>query len=180
MKYFILALSTLLTATIATAAPLNFAQYKLKDIDGKEVSLNDYKGKTLLIVNTASKCGYTSQYEALEQTYSKYKDKGLVVLGFPSNDFGGQEPGSDADIKAFCQKNYKVNFPMFSKGAVKGSEKQQLFKFLTENAPEKGEIKWNFEKFLVNSEGNVVGRFGSSVTPDSAKLTTAVEAAIKR
>lgn len=139
-----------------------------------------YKGKTLLIVNTASQCGYTSQYEGLEKTFAKYKAKGLVVLGFPSNDFGGQEPGSDQEIKAFCAKNYKVKFPMFSKSVVKGPQKQELFKFLTESAPTKGEIKWNFEKFLVNGQGQVVGRFGSSVTPDSVELTRALETALKQ
>lgn len=149
--------------------------HKIKSIDGKEIDLSTYKGKTLLIVNTASQCGYTKQYDGLEALYRKYKSKGFVVLGFPSNDFGGQEPGSNEEIKQFCQTKFNVDFPLFSKGPVKGAEKQPLFETLTSNAPEKGEIKWNFEKFLVSPQGKVVGRFDSKVTPEDPKLLRAIE-----
>lgn len=149
--------------------------HKIKSIDGKDIDLSTYKGKTLLIVNTASQCGYTKQYDGLEALYRKYKGKGFVVMGFPSNDFGGQEPGSNEEIKQFCQTKFSVDFPMFSKGPVKGAEKQPLFQTLTANAPEKGEIKWNFEKFLVSPDGKVVGRFDSKVTPEDPKLLRAIE-----
>lgn len=148
---------------------------KIKDIDGKEISMGGFKGKTLLIVNTASQCGYTKQYDGLEALYRKYKGKGLVVMGFPSNDFGGQEPGTNEDIKQFCQTKFHVDFPMFAKGPVKGPEKQPLFNALTANAPEKGEIKWNFEKFVVSPDGKVIGRFESKVTPEDPKLLKVIE-----
>ncbi len=149
--------------------------HKVKTIDGKEIDFSTYKGKTLLIVNTASQCGYTKQYDGLEALYRKYKSKGFVVLGFPSNDFGGQEPGTNEEIKQFCQTKFSVDFPMFAKGPVKGTEKQPLFGALTQNAPEKGEIKWNFEKFVVSPEGKVVGRFESKVTPEDPKLLMVIE-----
>lgn len=154
--------------------------HKVKAIDGKEIDLSQYKGKTLLIVNTASQCGYTKQYDGLEALYSKYKGKGLVVMGFPSNDFGGQEPGSNDEIKKFCQTKFSVDFPLFAKGPVKGAEKQPLFDTLTKNAPQTGEIKWNFEKFLVSPQGQVVGRFDSKVTPEDPKLTQAIEAQLQK
>lgn len=149
--------------------------FKVKTLEGASKSLADYRGQTLLIVNTASRCGYTPQYDGLEKLYGKYKAKGFVVLGFPSNDFGGQEPGTNAEIKKFCQSNYKVDFPMFEKGPVKGDGKQPLFAFLTANAPDKGEIKWNFEKFLIDPRGQIVARFDSKVTPDDPKLVSALE-----
>lgn len=154
--------------------------HKVKGIDGKEVDLAQYKGKTLLIVNTASQCGYTKQYDGLEALYSKYKGKGLVVMGFPSNDFGGQEPGTNEEIKKFCQSKFNVDFPLFAKGPVKGAEKQPLFDTLTKTAPQAGEIKWNFEKFLVSPMGQVVGRFDSKVTPEDPKLTQAIEAQLSK
>lgn len=165
-----------------TAAPSEGSVYshKVKNIDGQDVDLSSYKGRTLLIVNTASQCGYTKQYDGLEALYSKYKDKGLVVLGFPSNDFGGQEPGSNTEIKKFCQTRFKVDFPMFAKGPVKGTEKQPLFKTLTATAPETGEIKWNFEKFLVAPDGKVVGRFDSKVTPEDPKLVQSIESQLEK
>ena len=150
--------------------------FKVKTIDGKEVPLSTYKGKTLLIVNTASKCGYTKQYDGLEALYAKYKSRGLVVMGFPSNDFGGQEPGTDEEIKKFCQTTFKVDFPMFSKGPVKGPGKQPLFEALTAAAPQAGEIKWNFEKFLISTDGQVIQRFDSKVTPEDSKLVQSIEA----
>lgn len=161
---------------VATAdTGVSVYSHKVKDIDGKEVDFSQFKGKTLLIVNTASQCGYTKQYDGLEALYRKYKDRGLVVMGFPSNDFGGQEPGSNQDIKQFCQTKFSVDFPMFAKGPVKGPEKQALFSTLTENAPERGEIKWNFEKFVVAPNGQVVGRFESKVTPEDPKVLRVIE-----
>jgi len=147
----------------------------VKDIDGKSTDLSTYKGKVLLIVNTASKCGYTPQYEGLEKTYEKYKAKGVVILGFPSNDFGGQEPGTNQEVHSFCKLKYGVTFPLFEKGPVKGPEKQPLFSTLLQMAPKPDEIKWNFEKFLIDRQGHVVSRFLSAVKPDSPELTEAIE-----
>jgi glutathione peroxidase len=147
----------------------------VKDIDGKATDLSSYKGKVLVVVNTASKCGYTPQYEGLEKMYEKYKTKGVVVLGFPSNDFGGQEPGTNQEVHSFCKLKYGVTFPLFEKGAVKGPEKQPLFSTLLKMAPQSDEIKWNFEKFLIDRQGHVVSRFLSAVKPDSPELVKAIE-----
>ena len=166
--------------TVEAFASSSIHGFKVKDIDGKEVGMSSFKGKALLIVNTASQCGYTKQYDGLEALHNKYKDKGLVVMGFPSNDFGGQEPGSDKEIKEFCKTRFSVDFPMFSKGAVKGASKQPLFEFLTQSGAQKGEIQWNFEKFLVSPEGKVLGRFPSNVTPEDPKLAQAIEAALPK
>ena len=155
-------------------APENIYAFKMKDIDGKEVPLSKFKGKTLLIVNTASKCGMTPQYEGLQSLYEKYKGKGLVVLGFPANDFRGQEHGTDAEIKEFCTSKYDVSFPMFSKISVLGETAHPLYKWLlasTDGQP----IEWNFSKFLVGPDGKVVKRFGSRVAPGSEELVAAVE-----
>lgn len=165
---------------MANASDISFYDFKVKDIDGKIVDLAKFKGKTVLVVNTASQCGYTPQYEGLEKLYNEYHARGFEVLGFPSNDFGAQEPGSNKEIKAFCTQRYRVTFPMFSKGPVKGANKQELFHFLTDHAPQKGEIKWNFEKFLIAPDGEVVGRFGSSVTPDSTELKTSLAKILKK
>jgi len=150
--------------------------YKMKDIDGKEVSLDKYKGKVILVVNVASKCGYTPQYEGLQKLYERYKDNGLVILGFPANNFNGQEPGSDEEIKQFCTLNYGVEFPMFSKVSVKGEDQAELFSFLTQaqNPDFTGDIKWNFEKFLINKEGDLIRRFRSNVEPESDEIVSAV------
>jgi len=154
--------------------------YKMKDIDGKEVSLDKYKGKVILVVNVASKCGYTPQYEGLQKLYERYKDNGLVILGFPANNFNGQEPGSDEEIKQFCTLNYGVEFPMFSKVSVKGEDQAELFSFLTQaqNPDFTGEIKWNFEKFLINKEGDLIRRFRSNVEPESDEIVSAVTEAL--
>jgi glutathione peroxidase len=160
------------------ASPLDF---KVKTIDGKDVDLAQYKGKALLIVNTASMCGYTPQYKGLEEVYEKYKEKGFEVLAFPSNDFGAQEPGTNDEIKTFCTGKYKTTFPLFSKIVVKGKEKHALYRYLTseESDPNfSGEIPWNFTKFLVNRKGEVVGRFAPADKPESAKVTGAIEAAL--
>lgn len=148
----------------------------LVDIDGNETSLERYKGKTLLIVNVASKCGYTKQYKGLEELNEEYGDKGLVVLGFPCNQFGGQEPGTEEDIKEFCSLTFGVSFPMFSKIEVNGPDRHPLYEMLAgEESPFPGRIGWNFSKFLVNGEGEIVARFSSAVAPKSEKLVSAID-----
>ena len=153
---------------------------KVKTIDGTEQSLGDYKGKALLIVNTASECGFTPQYEGLEKLYQQYKDKGFTVLAFPSNDFGGQEPGSDQEIQKFCTVRYKTTFPLFSKITVKGSNAHPLYKYLTSQPNVSGDVTWNFNKFLVDAEGKVVARFESKVEPTALPLRDKVEAVLPR
>ncbi|HTL47547.1 MAG TPA: glutathione peroxidase [Verrucomicrobiae bacterium] len=159
----------------AGAAPQNVHDFKAKTIDGKEVDLAQYDGKALLIVNTASQCGYTPQYASLEALYEKYKDAGLKVLAFPSNDFGGQEPGTDAEIKKFCDLRFKVTFDLFSKIPVKGDAMHPLYRYLTTATDFKGPITWNFNKFLVDPKGNVVARFDSKVDPLSPEFLQSVE-----
>lgn len=152
--------------------------FKVKTITGEEVSLEDYKGKTILIVNVASKCGYTRQYAEMQAAYEKYKDRDFVVLGFPCNQFGGQEPGSEEEIVKFCKENYGVSFPMFSKLDVKGESADPLFKFLSalETSPKgSGDISWNFEKFLINAEGKVLGRYKSAVSPTGKEMVELLE-----
>lgn len=151
--------------------------FTLNSIDGKPAPLADYKGKVVLLVNVASQCGYTPQYSALESIYEKYKAQGFVILGFPANNFGAQEPGTNEEIKAFCTRKYSVTFPMYSKISVKGADKAPLYSFLTEQTGPgiNGEIKWNFTKFLVDRNGNVVQRFEPAVTPDSKDVTSAIE-----
>ncbi|WP_437284671.1 glutathione peroxidase [Sorangium sp. So ce406] len=149
----------------------------VKTIDGQDRSLGEYRGKVLLVVNTASECGYTPQYAGLEALHDRLKDRGFSVLGFPSNDFGAQEPGTDAEIAAFCSTKFGVSFPMFSKIPVKGGSKHPLYAFLTQSAPA-GEVKWNFTKFLIGKDGSVIGRFESSVTPDDPQLTQAIDKAL--
>lgn len=174
--------------------------FEAQDIQGNQVSLGQYKGKVLLIVNTASQCGFTPQYEGLQKLYEKYRDQGFAVLGFPSNQFGGQEPSSNAEITQFCQVNYGVNFPLFAKADVRGPEKLPLFDYLIKEAPFKGydtsdpsaqkmagylqkkgllegnEIKWNFTKFLVNRQGDVIRRYESTVPPE--QIEKDIEAAL--
>ncbi len=148
----------------------------VKDINGKDVNLSSYKGKVLLIVNVASKCGFTKQYGGLETIYKKYKDQGFEILAFPCNDFGGQEPGTNEEIKDFCSTNYDVTFQLFDKVKVLGEDKAPLYHRLTNNtATEKGDIKWNFEKFLIDKEGNIVARFRSKVTPESEEIVSLIE-----
>ncbi|HZW37807.1 MAG TPA: glutathione peroxidase [Ignavibacteriaceae bacterium] len=148
----------------------------VKDIDGNDVNLSDYKGKVLLIVNVASKCGYTPQYKGLESLYEKYKDKGFEILAFPCNDFGGQEPGTNEEIKDFCSSNFNVKFKLFDKIKVLGSEKSPLYEVLTNNdVTGKGEIKWNFEKFLISKDGKIISRYPSNVEPESRVLIDEIE-----
>jgi len=151
-------------------------------IDGDEVPLSRYQGSVLLIVNVASKCGFTPQYEALQKLYDTYKDSGLVVLGFPANNFFHQEPGDEATIKSFCTLTYGVTFPMFSKLSVKGKDQHPLYAYLTDkktNPEFGGAISWNFNKFLISREGRVVGRFGSRTKPDDPRVIEAIRAALK-
>jgi glutathione peroxidase len=157
-------------------------EFTMKTLDGKQVPLASFKGKVMLVVNVASQCGYTYQYEGLQALYVKYKDRGLVLTGFPANNFGGQEPGSDAEIGAFCKSKFGVTFPMFSKISVQGSDKAPLYQFLTDtkaNPKTGGEIQWNFTKFLVDRNGKVIQRFEPAVEPDSKEIEAAVEAALK-
>lgn len=156
--------------------------FKMKDIDGKDVKLKKYKGNVLLVVNTASQCGYTPQYEGLQKIYSKYQAQGFYVLGFPANNFKGQEPGSNEDIKEFCTTKYKVTFPMFAKISVKGDDQDPLYTFLTSketNPNFAGDITWNFNKFLIDRKGKVVARFSSKDTPDGEAVTAAIEKYLK-
>lgn len=168
--------------TIVSAKTKSVLDFTMKDIDGKDVKLKKYKGSVLLVVNTASKCGYTPQYESLQATYEKYKDQGFYVLGFPANNFGGQEPGSNEEIKEFCTSKYKVTFPMFAKISVKGEDQDPLYKFLTSketNPNFAGDISWNFNKFLIDKKGNVVARFTSKDKPDGEAVTQAIEKYLK-
>lgn len=146
-------------------------------ISGEQLALSQFRGKVALVVNTASECGFTSQYKGLEELYQEYKDRGFVVLGFPSNDFGGQEPGSNEEIKKFCELKFHTTFPMFAKGEVTGPAKQQVYRFLTEQSAEefRGDPGWNFVKFLVDREGRVVGRFSSMTKLSSRSLRAALE-----
>ena len=155
--------------------------FKAKDIDGVERSLSEFAGKVLLIVNVASKCGFTPQYKGLEALYQKYKERGFVVLGFPANDFGRQEPGTDAEIKSFCSTTYGVTFPMFSKISVKGKDIHPLYDFLTgkETNPQHfGKIGWNFTKFLIDRKGTIVDRFDSKHDPMGDRVPRVVIAAL--
>jgi glutathione peroxidase len=155
--------------------------FTLNSIDGKPTPLADYKGRVVLLVNVASQCGYTPQYSALETIYEKYKDQGFVILGFPANNFGAQEPGTNEEIKTFCTRKYSVTFPMYSKISVKGADQAPLYSYLTKETGTgiAGEIQWNFTKFLVDRDGKVIQRFEPAVTPDSKEVTAAIEKQLK-
>jgi glutathione peroxidase len=158
----------------------NLLTMPLKDIDGKEMTLAAYKAKVVLVVNVASACGYTAQYEGLEALYRKYKAKGLVIVGVPCNDFGGQEPGTEAEIKKFCSSRFEVTFPLTSKVSAKGKSAHPLFVALTgKEAGHPGPVSWNFNKFLVGPDGKLLARFDSSVAPESAELQAAIEKVLK-
>jgi glutathione peroxidase len=177
MKTFLL-LSALTMQTIALSAG-SIQGIPVKDIDGKATSMKAYDGKVLLIVNVASHCGFTPQYKALEAVYEKYKDKGFAVLGFPCNQFGAQEPGSNEEIKQFCSSKYNVTFPMFDKIEVNGPSRHPLYVVLAgQDSPFPGEIKWNFTKFLVGRDGKILKRFESRTTPDSPEVLAAIDAAL--
>ena len=156
-------------------AALNFS---MKSIDGKSVDLSKYQGRVVLMVNVASECGYTPQYEGLEELHKRYSAKGLSILGFPANDFGAQEPGTDPEIAQFCKQNYGVQFDMFSKIVVRGQGQAPLYKYLTTHPKFSGEVDWNFEKFLIGRNGEVIGRFKSPVEPLSRELTNAIDNAL--
>jgi glutathione peroxidase len=171
-------LSLIAMLSSSAFAASSFHEFTLPSIDGAPAPLSAYKGKVVLVVNVASQCGYTPQYAGLEKLYEKYKDNGLMVLGFPANNFGTQEPGTNAEIKTFCSRNYHVTFPMYSKISVAGDDKAPLYRFLT--SANGGEVKWNFTKFLVDGNGRVIARFESGVEPDSPELVGAVEKALHK
>jgi glutathione peroxidase len=181
MYFFVVAITAVLTGhnavakTDKTMTPTGIYSFTMKTIDGKEQPLSAYKGKVALIVNVASFCGFTKQYTALEALYNKYKNKGFIILGFPANNFGSQEPGTDAEIKDFCTSKYDVTFDMFSKISVKGNDEHPLYKYLTNDTKFKGDIEWNFTKFLVDKNGNVVARFQSKVVPNDEAVTKKIE-----
>ena len=179
MKILILLGAVLIFQVISASAADSIFDIPLKDIDGKDATLKPYAGKVVLIVNVASKCGFTPQYTALETIYQKYQSQGLVVCGFPCNQFGGQEPGTDAEIKEFCTSKYSVTFPMFDKLEVNGANRHPLYVALAgTDSPFPGNIKWNFTKFLIGRDGKILNRFDSSVKPDSEEVTKAIEAAL--
>jgi glutathione peroxidase len=180
MRKLVLALM-LCAAGALQARAASIYDFQMNSIDGQQVSLASYKGKVVLLVNVASKCGFTPQYTALEAVYEKYKDRGLVIVGIPANNFAQQEPGTNAEIKTFCSRKYNVSFPMMAKVSVKGDDQTPLYKFLTENATDPrfaGDIKWNFTKFLFDRNGKPVARFEPATTPDSPQVTAAIEAAL--
>jgi glutathione peroxidase len=175
-------LMTLALSTAAAFSASSVHEFTLNSIDGKPAALSAYKGKVLLLVNVASKCGYTPQYTGLQSLYAKYKDKGLVIIGVPANNFGGQEPGSNEEIKNFCTRTYNVTFPVMAKVSVKGSDATPLYQYLTDKAANPavgGDVRWNFTKFLVGKDGKPVQRFEPGVTPDSPELAMAIEKALK-
>ena len=174
-------LTGVLLLTTAAFGASSVHEFTMKALDGAPTPLARFKGKVMLIVNVASECGYTYQYEGLQALYMKYKDRGLVIAGFPANNFGGQEPGTDVEIGAFCKSKFGVTFPMFSKISVAGDDKAPLYQFLTDkkaNPKTGGEIPWNFTKYLVDRNGKVLARFDPPVEPDSKELTSAIEAAL--
>jgi len=171
----------LFCAATLVAAEKTVHNYTLNSIDGQPAPLANYKGKVVLLVNVASRCGFTPQYTALEAIYEKYKDQGFVIVGIPANNFGSQEPGTNEEIKTFCNTKYNVTFPMMAKVSVKGDDITPLYQFLTDkmaNPETGGEIKWNFTKFLVGPDGRVITRFEPKVTPDSPEVTGAIEKAL--
>lgn len=173
-----LAVAALAVATVASKPASGFYDFKMKTLDGKEIPLSKYKGEVLLVVNVASYCGNTPQYKPLEKLYTDLHPKGFEVLGFPANQFGAQEPGSDKEIKEFCEKTYQVNFPMFSKIVVKGEGEHPLYQWLIANGPRHDDIEWNFAKFLIGRDGRIIARFGPRVQPDSPEVMDAINTAL--
>jgi len=154
--------------------------FKMKTIDGMEKSLSEYKGKVLLIVNVASRCGYTPQYKDLEEVYRQYKDRGFVVLGFPANNFGEQEPGTDQEIQTFCTSKYDVTFDMFSKISVRGDDQHPLYGYITKDSPFPGDVKWNFQKYLVDADGAIVAMYPSKTKPTDSTVKEKIEALLAK
>jgi len=183
MRKLILILTLCLACASLSAEPKSIYEFTMNSIDGQPVSLKSFQGKVVLLVNVASKCGFTPQYTALEAVYEKYKSRGLVIVGIPANNFMSQEPGTNAEIKTFCSTKYNVTFPMMAKISVKGDDQTPLYTFLTGKATDPqfaGDIKWNFTKFLFDRNGNPVARFEPKVTPDSGDVTAAIESALGR
>jgi glutathione peroxidase len=179
MKILVLIMAVMILSMVSSWAAGSIYDIELKDINGQNTSLKAYKGKVLLIVNVASKCGYTPQYAALESIYGKFKDKGLVVLGMPCNQFGGQEPGTNEEIKQFCSSKYNVDFPLFDKLEVNGPKRHSLYGLLVgKDSPVAGDIRWNFTKFLVSRDGKILKRFEPATKPDSAEVGQAIESAL--
>jgi glutathione peroxidase len=182
MRKLILILMLCVASASLSAEPKSIYDFTMRTIDGQHVSLKTYSGKVVLLVNVASRCGFTPQYTGLEALYEKYKDRGLVIVGIPANNFAQQEPGTDDEIKKFCSSKYSVTFPMMSKVSVLGDDKTPLYVFLTGKDTDPkfaGDIKWNFTKFLFDRNGNPVARFEPNVTPDSPEVTAAIESALK-
>ena len=182
MRKFLLMLSLSIAAVLAVAQAHSIYDFTMKSIDGQPVSLKSYHGKVVMLVNVASKCGFTPQYTGLEALYEKYKDRGFVIVGLPANNFAQQEPGTNEEIKKFCSNKYNVTFPMMSKVSVLGEDETPLYRFLTDksaNPQVGGDIKWNFTKFLFDRNGKPVARFEPAVTPDSAEVQSAIESALK-
>jgi len=166
-------------ATTKHADPSSIYDFKMDNIDGKTIKLSKFKGKVLLVVNVASKCGYTPQYKGLEALYKEKKNKGFLILGFPANNFGAQEPGSNSEIKEFCTSKFDVTFPMFSKISVKGDDEHPLYKWLIENSDRPSDaIEWNFTKFVIGKDGKVFKRFRSKDAPDSPEVIAAIDEAL--
>ncbi len=180
MRSLLLFSMILMIATIVSGAPGGGTvyDYSLNTIDGAAAPLTQFKGKVVMFVNVASQCGYTPQYAGLQELYSHYKDRGFVIVGVPANNFGGQEPGSNEEIKTFCSRKYSVTFPMMSKVSVKGGDMVPLYQYLTSETG--GDIKWNFTKILIGKDGKIIRRFEPAVTPDSAEVKQAVEQALAR
>jgi len=173
-------MKTLITALLMTTAAFSASsihEFTMNNIDGQATPFASMKGKAVLVVNVASQCGYTPQYAGLQALYEKYKGQGLVIIGVPANNFGGQEPGTNEDIKQFCSRKYSVTFPIMAKVSVKGDDKTPLYQYLTSTTG--GEVKWNFTKFLVGKDGKPVQRFESGVSPDSPELAAAIEKALR-
>jgi glutathione peroxidase len=181
MRKLILILTLCVTCASLVAQPKSLYDFTMKSIDGQQVSLGSYSGKVVLLVNVASKCGFTPQYAGLEALYEKYKDKGLIIVGVPANNFAQQEPATNDEIKKFCTGKYNVTFPMMAKVSVLGDDQTPLYSFLTgkESDPQySGDIKWNFTKFLFDRAGKPVARFEPNVTPDSPQVKAAIESAL--
>jgi glutathione peroxidase len=181
MRKLVLTLMLTIAAAVAGAEAHSIYDFTMRSIDGQQVSLKSYSGKVVLLVNVASKCGFTPQYAGLESVYEKYKDRGLVIVGIPANNFAQQEPGTNEEIKKFCSNKYNVSFPMMSKVSVLGDDETPLYQFLTSKSANPqigGDIKWNFTKFLFDRNGNPVARFEPAVKPDSPEVTAAIEATL--
>jgi glutathione peroxidase len=182
LGYFLAGVLLLMIVASAYAAPKSIYDFTLPLLNGKDAPLAAYKGKVVLVVNVASRCGFTPQYSALESIYEKYKDQGFVIIGFPANNFAGQEPGTNEEIAKFCTGKYNVTFPVYGKISVKGDDQAPLYSYLTKEANPTlaGDIKWNFTKFLIDRNGKVVQRFEPPVTPDSPEVVAAIETQLKK